>query len=725
MTDKILRSDSSAIGNVISCTFKEQVNTDERLRFGAVVAKSIEFEAFGAQSIAPNVGEVLTYYQVDGNGVDTLIGEFIARPSVPGKTSYTVVAYDNITLLETDFSEHLASIQSNFPMTLNDLLDEVESVAGVTFGNTPTLGTTTIEEFSASGVSCRDVVSWAAEISGQYVYADTSGNICFGWYQAASGYKIYKTSGSSGGVTYVPYKQDGLNYKDYAVNAVDGVAVYPPEVEGAAAIYPSAATGNIYSVSNNLLLSGASVATLESVAQTLYTVLSALPPYRPCSVDLFRFDNPLRAGDIVSVEDAQGVSFNTLVMSMTVNMDGAKIECTGRETYNADDGSDVKKSLVNLAENIVRINNLKVNKAEIESAVINVLKANTIDAEWINSSTLNTNELSLTDNLPLQIANIDDPNSLIGPNDYIDNGWITSSDSYITIATSGTDRTIQLIAGAILTVSWEYMGDNVSGGAESDFLAKSGGLWIRQSGASMTWTSPASPTATYGNGDAVYTRVTTAFTVPTWNDDWYDFRIRVAKNASTRCVRNIVITSSISMPTAALNGFGLEVGDFKVDRTGSLTLNGNNVGALSNSTPEDLGTPNAGTSTEAARADHVHNLPNAADLLGSLSYSQSGLGGALSVTSGGYCKVGKLVVVAIRGTLSAAVNAGGTLMTGLPAPASSFGATTNVLPVTSNQDFPFLLAGGGSVNLPSAAAGGANIASGATVMLSVTYISQN
>lgn len=381
MTDKIVRADSTVIGNVIRCTFKEQVNADERLRFGAVAAKSIEFEAFGAQSIAPSVGEVLTYYQVDGNGVDTLIGKFTARPSVPGKASYTVVAYDNITLLETDFSEHLASIQSNFPMTLNDLLGEVETVAGVTFGNAPTLGTTTIEEFSASGVSCRDVVSWAAEMSGQYVYADTSGNICFGWYRTASGYKIYKTSGSSSGVTYVPYKQDSLNYKDYAVGVVDGVAVYPPEVEGAAAIYPAAATGNLYPVSNNLLLSGASVATLENVAQTLYAVLSALPAYRPCAVDLFRFDNPLRAGDIVEVEDAQGVSFNTIVMSLTVNPEGAHIECAGRETYNTDIGSNLYDVVVNLAQNIVRINRLKVDWADINQAIINYLTANNVTAQ--------------------------------------------------------------------------------------------------------------------------------------------------------------------------------------------------------------------------------------------------------------------------------------------------------------------------------------------------------
>ena len=380
MTDKILRADLTAISYIQSCTFKEQVNTAECLRFGAAVARSIEFTVFGTQSDAPSVGEVLTYYQTDENGVDTLIGTFIAQPSIPGKNTFTVVAYDNISLLETDFSAHLETIQSNFPMTLSALLTEVATVAGVTFGNSPTMASMNVEEFSVSGVSCRDVVSWAAELSGQYVYCDTNGDIMFGWYSTVSGKKVYKTSGSGGGVTYVPYKQGGLAYKDFAVSAVDAVAVFPANVEGAAVVYPNT-TGNIYSLTNNLLLSGASTATLNSVAQTLYTVLSALSAYRPCTINLFRFDNPFRAGDIIQVEDAQGVTFTTMVMSMTVTMDGATIECTGRETYDADKGSSVSTQLVNLANNIVRIDKLKVDWADINTAIINYLTTNNVTAQ--------------------------------------------------------------------------------------------------------------------------------------------------------------------------------------------------------------------------------------------------------------------------------------------------------------------------------------------------------
>lgn len=381
MTDKILRADSTAITGIKSCVFKEQRNTETNLRFGACAASSIEFEVYGAQSSAPAVGEVLTYYQTDSNGTDTLIGKFIAQPSIPGRNTFKVIAYDNIILLETDFSEHLATIQTSFPMTLSAFLTEVASVSGVTFGNSPALASTSIAEFSAAGVSCRQVVAWAAEMSGQYVYADTSGNICFGWYSTNSAYKIYPTSGSSGGVTYVPYKQGGLDYKDFAVATVDCVAVKPPEEEDVAYIYPLNGSGNTYTVTDNLLLSGASSAVMTTVAQTLYTALTGLSAYRPMTARVFREENPLRAGDIVAVQDAQGVTFNTIVMSMTVAMDGVTLECAGTQTYDADSGSGVRQQLVNLASNIVRINKLKVNWAEIDTAIINYLTANDVTAQ--------------------------------------------------------------------------------------------------------------------------------------------------------------------------------------------------------------------------------------------------------------------------------------------------------------------------------------------------------
>lgn len=104
-------------------------------------------------------------------------------------------------------------------------------------------------------------------------------------------------------------------------------------------------------------------------------------------------------------------------------------------------------------------------------------------------------------------------------------------------------------------------------------------------------------------------------------------------------------------------------------------------------------------------------------------YSTTGLGGNTNISSGGYCKIGKLVVVNIRGTTTTAVSPSGTLLTGLPRPATSI--TGNVMAVASNLDFPFFLTAGGNITTPSSGAGGSNIASGSTVMLSITYVSDS
>lgn len=379
MTDKIVRADSTVVTGIKSCTFKEQVNTAENLRFGACAASSIEFEVYASQANAIPVGEVLTYYQTDANNVDTKIGVFTAQTSIPSRNTYKVIAYDNLTLLETDFSEHLATIQSNFPMALSALLTEVASVSGVTFANSPASAAITIEEFSADGVSCRQVVSWAAEISGQFVRCDEDGNVEFAWYASTPSYSVRPSSGSGGGVTYVAYKQDGLSYKNAACETVDRVAIKPPEEEDVAYIYPST-TGNTYVVSDNLLLTNAESATMNTIAQTLYTAISAIS-YRPATINIFREGNPYRAGDIVSVTDVQGVTFNTLVMSMTVSLGGVVLESTGRENYDSDSGSGVHQQLVNLANNIVRINKLKVDWADINTAIINYLTANDVTAQ--------------------------------------------------------------------------------------------------------------------------------------------------------------------------------------------------------------------------------------------------------------------------------------------------------------------------------------------------------
>lgn len=433
MTTKIIRGDGvTELAGVKSCTFTEKVNAEINLRPGCVSAAQIDVEVFGPQSGAVAVGEELTYYQVDSEGNETLIGVFYARPSVPSKTTYKFTAYDAAAKLDVDFSERLYSIAADFPMTVYDLVSEACSVAGVTLGSASwPLSTLTVNEFYSPAVTCREILSWATEIACCFVKCNTAGELVFDWYESDSAHKIYPSSGASGGVTFVPYRENGLDYENYDVAAIQFVAVRPIDTEGVAYVYPSSyqditATdplsdgnvtladlvavddgdgnitistninitddgsgnltirnsgegtgGNTLVIADNLLLCDATQATMTSVAQNVYDRMIALGTYRPASVELFNFDNPFRAGDIVAVEDIQGVAFNTLVMEMTTSNSGAEISSTG-EREQSDAPQTTAGRLARLGENVVRIKNLVVDSLTAITARIDNLFAENI-----------------------------------------------------------------------------------------------------------------------------------------------------------------------------------------------------------------------------------------------------------------------------------------------------------------------------------------------------------
>lgn len=423
MTSKIVRSEGvTELAGIKSVVYTETVNSGDNLVPGCVASASIDVEVFGTQPNAPASDEALTYYQVDENGNETLIGTFYAEPSIPTKNTYKFIAYDAVSKLDKSFSERLNAIQNDFPMTVYDIVSEACTVAGVTLGSSSwPLSTLTVQAFYADGLKCRNILQYAAEIAGRFVRCDTNGEIIFDWYTTNSTYSIHPDSSQSG---YIAYKQNGLTYDNFTVIRVDSVAVRPSGAEGAAYIYPTSfssvtaddpngdgnivlqnltvtddgngnlvlsvgatdanADGNVHVgsggaaantlvIGNNLLLMNASAVTYNAVAQNLYNVMSALPSYRHATVQLFTGENPFRAGEFVSVTDAQGVSFTTPIFTMKSQASHAEIRSSGNRTYQLEKAS-TEKALANLAGNIVNIEKLKVGWADIEEAIMQYLK---------------------------------------------------------------------------------------------------------------------------------------------------------------------------------------------------------------------------------------------------------------------------------------------------------------------------------------------------------------
>lgn len=392
--NKILLSDNlTELANVKSVVYKEVVNSDVNIRPGCVASASIEVEVYGTQANAVSAGDTVYYYQIDKNNTQTLIGIFTCEPSIETKTSYKFVAYDNAQKLNADFSQWLQANQSNFPMTIYNLVSAACIVAGVTLGSSSWgLSTQNVEAFYSAGITCRDVLSYAAEIGCCFVRCHTNGAIYFDWYASNA-----NTIAPSVGIGQYAYRADGLTYANFTTAALDRVAVHPSGEDDVAYIYPTAvSSGNTIHIQNNLLLIGASDAFFNAVAQNIYTVMSALGTYKPMSVNLFARENPFRAGDIVGVTDIQGVSFTSIITSMTVTSSGATLESTGYETYGEEQGN-TQKALTQLASDVVRINKLKVDWADINQAIINYLTANNVTAQNITIVDENDNVLATFD----------------------------------------------------------------------------------------------------------------------------------------------------------------------------------------------------------------------------------------------------------------------------------------------------------------------------------------
>lgn len=380
LRNKLVRSDGSIIDSsvIISCEFTEEVNCSTNLAFGDVTSSELSVEIRSTEAIQQ--GEVLTYYMVEDD-VETLIGEFITeKPTVASRTTVKFSAYDNVSKTEKLFSEWLRANQDAFPMTPMDLVLHACSYCGVTYagGEFPNQNIA-ISEFYADGISCRQILSWVGQLAGRFVRANAAGEIEFASYVENQDTGVtYKKSyvvpanmvitdnkghvsitsdamsvadDGKGHVTAtieninivdidgnvilttgtgIPYLQGTLKYETYKTDTIERVQIKHSE-DDIGVIYPVTDAGNCYTVSQNMLLGTCSTEDVEKVAQSLYEQLRTIS-YVPFSVTLPRTVK-IRAGDIITVQDANGNAFASVVMKMNVAAIGVTLSSTGDKSY--------------------------------------------------------------------------------------------------------------------------------------------------------------------------------------------------------------------------------------------------------------------------------------------------------------------------------------------------------------------------------------------------------
>lgn len=353
---------------VKSLTLHTAVNTGQEFAIGSAYSDYIEAEIWAdpGGSLQITAGDALTYYRLDDAGNRTKVGVFYAeKPTRTKRNSYKVTAYDTMSKLDADFSGWLRANQAQFPKTIWQLVQLACQRAGVTLASSslPINGSYSVQAFYADDLTCRQIISWAAEAAGCYAHMNADGKLQFLTYTDKRSTAKITPDGASNSTAYYA---DSLSYEDYTVKAIEKVQIRQSDSD-VGVIYPDSTTAtNTYAVQGNLLLTTGTEANLKSVVQNLYNVLKNVT-YTPCKVSV-PSSSGLACGQIVHVKDARGREFDTYLMSATISSGKASFESVGsasRESSSAVNIQSYKNLTGKMLEIKTSVDGLEVKASDL------------------------------------------------------------------------------------------------------------------------------------------------------------------------------------------------------------------------------------------------------------------------------------------------------------------------------------------------------------------------
>lgn len=349
-------------------TLHAAVNAGQEFTIGSAFSDYIEAEIWADPdgSLQITAGDALTYYRQDDAGNRTKVGVFYAeKPTRTKRNSYKVTAYDTMSKLDADFSGWLHANQAQFPKTIWQLVQLACQRAGVTLAssNLPINGSYSVQAFYADDLTCRQIISWAAEAAGCYAHMNADGKLQFLTYTDKRSTAKITPDGASNSTAYYA---DSLSYEDYTVKAIEKVQIRQSDRD-VGVIYPDSTTAtNTYAVQGNLLLTTGTEANLKSVVQNLYNVLKNVT-YTPCKVSV-PSSSGLACGQIVHVKDARGQEFDTYLMSATISSGNASFESVGsasRESSSAVNSQSYKNLTGKMLEIKTSVDGLEVKASDL------------------------------------------------------------------------------------------------------------------------------------------------------------------------------------------------------------------------------------------------------------------------------------------------------------------------------------------------------------------------
>lgn len=218
----------------------------------------------------------------------------------------SITAYDHMALFDRDF----ADVNVSCPCTLAKLLQSVCNFCGVSYQSLQFANSGYVvqnKEQIDESTSCRDIISYIAQLACSYAKIDVTGRLVLSWY-SDTGIAINERQKLNGSVT------------------VTGVQLTDATADDS--VYQLGTTDYCLIMDSNPLVQGDSA--LYSSIWTERLIGTTLTPFEASVLS----DPSIETGDIVTIYDLHGNSYKTPITSLTYQLDGKMHISCDAETIN-------------------------------------------------------------------------------------------------------------------------------------------------------------------------------------------------------------------------------------------------------------------------------------------------------------------------------------------------------------------------------------------------------
>lgn len=364
---------------ILSLKLTQAVNSQDALTVGSVCAAMVEATVLAPEGLPLAAGDGVTLCTQEGDTRHPVGRFYLEEPVRTSANVWKLTAYDAVSLLDADLTDWLAGL-TGWPFGLYDFVKMVCSRCGVTLANTQLPnGSYQIQRFTATGITGRQLIRWAAEVAGRFCRARPDGALEFAWYTptavrigpeaigpvaVTAGQTDVAIAGSplptvfrdgaltldskgiaisddgaggavleSLGLVQLPCYQGKLQTADFETAPVEKVQLRLTDGD-VGVVYPDTAdTGNVYTVAGNYLLTAGSREAVLGIAQSLYEQLRPVR-YTPCTAQL-PANVYISPGMIVTTVDQTGRERTVYVMSRTQTGGRDTLQCTGVRRLNS------------------------------------------------------------------------------------------------------------------------------------------------------------------------------------------------------------------------------------------------------------------------------------------------------------------------------------------------------------------------------------------------------